>query len=205
MYVPRQFEQTDNTAIDSLLDAYPLALLIVSVDGEPVVTHVPVVTTTSDEGSRVCEFHLAKPNPMVKALNGTTSALLVFTGPNAYISPDWYGTENQVPTWNYAAIQITGTPAVVDDDDLVSLLAALSAQGEKRLAPKTPWVADKMDQTLFGQMRKAIVGYRMPVDNLDAKFKMNQNRKPAERAGVRDALDALGTDAHGAVREHVPE
>jgi len=205
MYVPRQFKQTDDDTIDALLAEYPLALLVVCVDGKPVVAHVPVVTTKSPDGSRTCQFHLARNNPMVKALNGSTAAILAFTGPNTYISPDWYGSENMVPTWNYGAVQIEGTPCAIEGDELIAHLATLSAQNEDALAPKKPWVADKMDQTLFAQMRKGIVGYHMPVDTIEAKFKMNQNRKPEERAGVQEALDALGSDAQRAVRKHIPD
>ena len=176
-----------------------------SANGEPHATHVPVVTTIADDGSRICHFHLARPNPIVKILDGFTQALLVFTGPNTYISPDWYGTENQVPTWNYAAVQARGTPAILNDDDLAALLDALSAHNEAGLAPKKPWTSDKMDDALYARMRKAIVGYSMPVESLDAKFKMSQNRKPEERAGVKRALDALGAEQHTKVNDEIPD
>jgi len=209
MFLPKHFAQTDSERIHKLMVDNPFVLLCTTVDSEIEASHVPVHTSLTDGGETQIRFHLALNNPLVKAFDGThgnaAAALIVFTGPNTYISPDWYGTAEMVPTWNYAVVHARGIPVRLDDDALSDLLDDLSADNEAKLAPKKPWTAEKMDQGRYASMRRAIVGYSMIATTLDAKWKMNQNRKPQERAGVKAVLAETDGDVHQAVRDEIPD
>jgi len=174
------------------MQTFPFALLLTTVNGEPEGTHVPVLTTREGENFTL-RFHLARANPSVESLALEQPSLVVFSGPNAYVSPDWYGDSkpNMVPTWNYAVVHASGIAKAVEDAALRDILDDLSAQSEQRLLPKKPWTSDKMDERAFQAMRRAVVGYELKVTRLQTKFKMSQNRAAEQRQGVRDALRAL--------------
>lgn len=192
MYVPHHFSIDDPDASLELMQAFPFALLLTTVNGESEGTHVPVLSTREGENFTL-RFHLARANPAVEGLTLEQPSLVVFTGPNAYVSPDWYGDSkpNMVPTWNYAVVHARGIAKAVEDAALRDILDDLSAQSEQRLLPKKPWTSDKMDDRAFQAMRRAVVGYELKVTSMQTKFKMGQNRATDQRQGVRDALRAL--------------
>ncbi len=205
MFVPPKFKQSESTRIFELMRDNPFALLCVAHEDGVEAGHVPVHTKHDENGDITLGFHLSRNNPLVKMLDGSREALIVFTGPNAYISPDWYGTENQVPTWNYAVVQARGKPVVMPDAQLMVLLDELSAQGENELAPKPAWTTEKMDASLYDGMRTAITGYAMKPESVTGKWKMNQNRKPGEREQVKKALAATGNPVHLDVLNEIPD
>jgi len=192
LYVPAHFNVDDENASLKLMQAFPFALLLTTLEGEIEGTHVPVLSSREGDIVRL-RFHLARANPSVECLAEGKPSLLIFNGPNAYISPDWYGDEkpNMVPTWNYAVVHARGIAQAVDDSSLVEILDGLSEQSEKRLLPKKPWTSQKMDERAFHAMRKAIVGYDLTVTSMQTKYKMGQNRATAQRLGVREALHAI--------------
>ena len=159
-----------------------VAFATICVDG-PMVVHTPVVVT---ETGRL-RFHVARGNRAAKALEGAR-ALASFLGPDAYISPDWYGTDDQVPTWNYVAVEAEGPLRRLDESELAALLDALSAAHEARLAPKPAWTRAKMSPGRFEAMLKAIVGYELRVEALRGTRKLGQNKREAERLGAAEGL-----------------
>lgn len=199
MYVPRHFAVDDRARILELVQSHPLATLVTLIDGSLEATHVPVVFDADRERNGAIRFHLAGANPTAKALDGTREAMLVFTGSQTYISPDWYQNENLVPTWNYAAVHVWGKPAPLEDGPLCRLLDDLSAEQEGKIPGKRPWTSDKLPGDLYQRMRRAIIGFDMIIDRVDAKWKMSQNRTREDRAGVVAALTALGGERNHAV------
>jgi transcriptional regulator len=133
-------------------------------------------------------FHVARQNGLVKLADGTSSWLLVVNGADAYLSPDWYVSPDQVPTWLYQAIHLTGTVRRLSDDELGAHLDLLSAKFESRLAPKPPWLSSKMTAGRLDAMKKAIVGLVMCVDEIEGSFKLAQHKSDADYAGAADAL-----------------
>ncbi len=194
MYQPRHFKMTDTARMHELVQRYPLSLMMVVVEGEVQANPVPVLLDPRPPPDGRLRFHLALGNPLAAWLDGERQALLVFSGENHYISPDWYRAEQRVPTWNFATVQARGIPQALDDTGLISLLSDLSAAHEQTLAPKKPWTNDKLDAAHFTRLRRAIRGYQMPIDSLQGKWKMNQNRGPEDRHGVIGALNALRDD-----------
>ena len=200
MYVPRHFSQDETDVVHDLIRRNVFATLVTELSGRLDATHVPVVfdAERGDRGS--LRFHLARANPTSKALTEGREILVVFVGPHTYISPDWYANENLVPTWNYAVVHAYGVPRTMDDGELRRLLDDLSASQEEQL-PKRPWTTDKMPPELVDKMCKAIVGFDLPITEIQSKWKFNQNRGADDRSGVVTALDALGGDSRLAVAD----
>ena len=198
MYVPRHFSQDDTAVAHDLIRSNVFATLITEVSGRLDATHVPVVLDAERGDLGSLRFHLAGANPAAKALADDREILMVFSGPHTYISPDWYANDNLVPTWNYAVVHAYGQPRTMDEVELRQLLDDLSASQEEQL-PKKPWTTDKMPPDLVDKMCKAIVGFDLPITELQDKWKFNQNRGAGDRAGVVTALEELGGESRLAV------
>ncbi len=160
-------------------------LFLTTSDG-PRVAHAPFVCS-----GNTLQFHLARGNALAKLIAGSV-ALAVAGGPDAYVSPDYYVGANQVPTWNYVAIEMEGPVRMLDDDGLIAQLDDLSALHEERLLPKKPWTRDKMDDGIFRKMLGAIVGFEMDIAEWRPTFKLSQNKPADERLRVADALEQRG-------------
>ena len=138
--------------------------------------------------------HLVRVNPLARHLgNGPARALLIVSGPDGYVSPDWYGEPQLVPTWNYVAVHLRGELRLLEDEALPPILERLSGTFEARLAPKPPWKTDKVDDALLARMMRQIIPIELSVDTVDSTFKLNQNRSDSARAGAATALAAGGT------------
>lgn len=198
MFIPKAFERREPGDLYALIEQRPLGTLVTEIDGRLEAAHVPILADRDIGENGQLRFHLAGMNPMCTALDGKRELLCVFVGPETYISPDWYRTEHMVPTWNYASVHAYGKPARLDDEALCELLDDLSAVGEGRL-PKTPWTTAKMPADTYAKMRGAIVGYRMPIERLEGKWKMSQNRSAGDREAVAAELKRLGGESPLAV------
>lgn len=180
------FVWTDRDELLGFIADVSFAHIFVQSPDGPVVAHAPIVVTADGN----LQFHLARRNRAVAYLHGLT-ALVSITGPDAYISPDWYGTDDQVPTWNYVAVEAMGLVRRLTDGELVAQVDAVSAVHEARLRPKQPWTRDKMADGRFEVMTKGIIGFELSVTSLTGTRKLGQNKTLAERQG---AIDALGDD-----------
>lgn len=150
----------------------------------PLAAHVPFVI---DDAGESAYLHLLRSNPILNALDQPVPALLAVTGPDGYMSPDWYGVPDQVPTWNYVAVHLRGALERLPDTRLSEVLDRLSASFEARLAPKTPWTADKMDYQIRARMMRAIVPLRLSVEELRGTWKLSQNKPDDVRLKAADA------------------
>ena len=193
MYLPRHFDNDDLAAQHDLIEGRGFGLLIVpGEESLPEVAHIPFVLDRGEGANGRLRGHFARPNPIWRALDGEREALAVFAGPDTYISPDWYATPHQVPTWNYIAVHAAGRPKVMADDrDVQRLLEDLSARNEARIPGKKPWTVDKLPAEVYGRMRKAIVAFEMPIERIEGKWKLSQNRSEADRRGAAGALESL--------------
>ena len=180
MHPNRSFDWSDRQAMLAFIG--DIAFCTVCAVG-PAVVHAPIVVTGEDR----LRFHVSRSNRAVAALDAGR-ALISCLGPDAYISPDWYGTPDQVPTWNYVAVEAEGPLRRLDEDELTALLDDLSADHERRLAPKPEWTRGKMSPGRFEAMLKAIVGYELTIEALRGTRKLGQNKKEAERVGAAEGL-----------------
>jgi transcriptional regulator len=191
MHPNRAFAWEDRDAMLALVA--DVAFCTICVDG-PQVVHVPVVV----EAPTRIRFHIARTN---RAELDGRRGLLSCLGPDAYISPDWYGTDDQVPTWNYLAVEAEGPIRKLDEAELAALLDALSAAHEARLAPKPEWTRAKMAPGRFEAMLKAIAGYELTIDELRGTLKLGQHKKAEERAGAAAGLAPFDPDLARLMRE----
>jgi len=165
-------------------------LAINGADG-PLFSHVPFLL--SEDGT-LAEFHLVRSNPIARALRDQTAARIAINGPHSYVSPDWYGVEDQVPTWNYVAVHLVGQAQLAPEDSLHSLLDRLSAEFENRI-PKKPWVSDKMSDGVMDKMMRQIQPFSMRVTAIEGTWKLNQNKTDAVRNSAADHIAGYGMGA----------
>ena len=150
----------------------------------PLAAHVPFVL----EAGRLAA-HLVRSNPLARNLcAGPAEALMIISGPDGYVSPDWYGEPERVPTWNYVAVHLRGALSLLPEERLRPHLDRLSAAFEERLEPKKPWTVDKMEPEALAKMLRQIVPVEMTIASVASTFKLNQNRSEAARGSAADAL-----------------
>lgn len=173
-------------------------VLTVATPNGVQASHIPFLLDATTVSA-----HLSRGGAVARFLrNGPAEALLIVSGPDAYISPDWYGIEDQVPTWNYVAIHLRGTLRLLPDKALRPHLDQLTAEHEGRLASKPPWIADKMTPGLMERMMRQIVPIELSISTVEATFKLNQNKPEKARLAAADAVAAAkyGRDVEALVR-----
>ena len=175
---------------------------VLSVNGQagPVMAHVPFLL--AKDGSYL-DLHLARSNPLIGAL--PAAAVLAVSGDDTYVSPDWYGLDDQVPTWNYIAVHLRGILSPLPIEALHPHLDALSARFESRLAPKPAWTPDKMSDGVMDRMMRMILPFRLTISSVEGTWKLSQNKSSAARRGVIAALEAAGTNGIAAAMRALPE
>jgi transcriptional regulator len=210
VYIPHSFAEHDVAALHGFMDAHPLAAVVThSLTDGVIATHLPFVLDRVAGPLGTLFGHFARANPHSRCVaDGPVAALVMFTGPNAYISPTWYRTKEEtgqvVPTWNYIAVHAHGMLRLHNDPSLLRAhLEMLTHRHESGRV--SPWhLGDAPPDYIGGQM-KAIVGVALQIDRLDGKWKMSQNRPDADIAGVIDGLAASPASGDHAVAAIVGE
>jgi transcriptional regulator len=196
MHPNRKFHLTDRESALSMVRDLGFGILFAQTREGPRAVHVPVLV----EDDRL-RFHISRSNAIHPALAAGTSALLVVNGPHAYLSPDWYGLEDRVPTWNYVAVELEGPVRPIDENALIRLLDGLSDEHESRLAPKPRWMRNKMSPGRFERLVKAIAGFEMQIMDWRGTAKLDQDKPEAVRDRLADALAGRGeTEMAAAMR-----
>ena len=187
MHPNRKFHIQDREAMAALVRELGFGVLFVSTPDGPRAVHVPVQL----DGDRL-RFHVSRGNAVHGTLAAGTKALFVANGPHAYVSPEDYGLEDRVPTWNYIAVELEGPVRTLDPDALIRLVDDLSAEQEARLAPKPPWTRDKMSEGRFEGLLKAIAGFEMEIAAWRGTAKVDQDKPDEVRNRIADALAGRG-------------
>jgi transcriptional regulator len=187
MYTPPMFKP-DRAASLAFVEARGFGTVCAWDGARPVASSLPFYLTYADDGAPQAVFHVARQNQLAKLADGTSSWLMAVNGADAYVSPDWYASPDQVPTWLYQAVHLTGTVRRLSDAELGPHLATLSAKFESRLAPKPPWASSKMTAGRLDAMKKAIVGLVMTVEEIEGSFKLNQHKSDADHGAIASAL-----------------
>ncbi len=210
MYLPTAFAEDRLEVKHGLIRAYPLGMLIIP-GSAPTADLVPfaLYPEEGEAGLGVLRAHVARANPAWRALAaGGTECLVVFQGPEAYISPSWYAskatTHKVVPTWNYAMVQVRGVARVVEDAAwLRRLLGDLTAIHENGLP--VPWAVSDAPADFVEGLLKAIIGIEIPIASIVGKWKVSQNRGSADAEGVVAGLTARAADGAAAMAALVAE
>jgi transcriptional regulator len=197
MYVPGHFKEENPDALCDAIRASRFGVLITAVEATPFASHLPMHFDPAEGPHGTLYAHVARANVHWQHFSGSGDSLAIFTGPNAYISPNWLGGQNAVPTWNYVAVHAYGRPRIIEEtDQVLDVLAHLSSDNE---TVKTGlWTADKMDPAVLRGMLKGIVAFAMPIDRIEGKRKMSQNKSSGVQqsavTGLRQMHDP-GSDA----------
>ncbi|MEM7012726.1 MAG: FMN-binding negative transcriptional regulator [Verrucomicrobiota bacterium] len=182
MYTPSQFKVDDPEVIHAFIRQNAFGLLLTTSGEEIHDTHTPFYL--SDDGT-ILTGHIARANPQWKNWDTKTTAKAIFTGPHAYVSPRFYQTEFNVPTWNYTAVSISGQLSIVEDtSEILESMDHLIAENE---TTDSPWALDHGDERNLNLL-KGIVVFRLTIEEVEAKFKLNQNKSEAERKNVIEGL-----------------
>jgi transcriptional regulator len=205
MYIPSSFRVADEPTIFSFIERYDFSTIVTSSASNGIVaTHVPVLVKR--DGDRVVlQGHVARANGHWRDFDGRTQALAIFQGPHGYVSPTWYTTGPAVPTWNYAVVHIYGRPLATEDRQVASsILEALVRKYESHRS--RPYRTEELAGNFYEQMVSRIVAFEMPVEKVESKFKLGQNRSKEDREATLNGLMAEGSPGAAALaafmREH---
>lgn len=189
--------QIDRAACLAFAQARGFGLVVAACcDGEQPLTASPLPFHLSygSDGTPRASFHVARGNTLAALADGRTPWLIAIMGHDAYVSPDWYASPHQVPTWLYESVHLGGPVRVMTGPELLTHLDELSEHFEQRLAPKPIWTTGKMPPGRVKDMSRAIVGLTMTVEQIEGSFKLNQHKSDADHVAVTQAL-ALQKDA----------
>jgi transcriptional regulator len=191
MYIPTAFAETDRTKLHDFIEQNSFGLLVSQVDGLPFATHLPfrLERTTGPHGTLV--GHMARANPQWHKASGQT-VLAIFSGPHAYISPTWYEAEQVVPTWNYTAVHAYGQMQIIEDKGALLEIVQQMVRVYEQTMPQ-PWSFDG-SSTFVERLLSQIVGFRINIEKIEGKWKLNQNHPAERRQKVVRVLQQQGNE-----------
>ncbi|MEY2686398.1 MAG: hypothetical protein RL375_596 [Pseudomonadota bacterium] len=197
MYVPPLHRLTDQEALLSVIDAHPLGAWVCLGTGGLIANHVPFLLDRSRGANGTLIGHVSRANPVWRELGPTAPSVVMFRGPQAYITPGWYpghaGHGQVVPTWNYLVAHAHGVARAIDDRDwLLSMLDRLTDTHEAR--HPAPWRVGDAPADYLDQLLRGIVGIEIPIDQLEGKLKASQDEALPDRLGTVDGLLAQPGD-----------
>lgn len=199
MYLPASFRLDDEATIEAFIGQYDFATIVSTPSNGPIVTHAPLLARRAPDGGLVLVGHVARDNDHWRAMDGATPAVAIFHGPHGYISPTWYASAPAVPTWNYAVVHVHGKPFVPDGDDITE--AAVSALVDKYESGPAAWRIEAMPRDFYAELLASIVGFEMPIEKIEAKFKLGQNRSTADRTGAIANLERRASPQTSAIAD----
>ena len=187
MYQPPLFREDRLEVQHALIRAHPLGLLVTAGPAGLLANPLPFLVDPQGSERGTLRVHMARANPQWRELQGVAECLVVFQGPQDYVTPSWYATKREtgkvVPTWNYATVHAWGRPQVIEDAGwLRQQIEDLTRSREHRRAP--PWAVGDAPEDFVAAQIKAIVGVEIPIARIEGKWKVSQNRPAADRAGV---------------------
>lgn len=191
MYVPRHFEVADRAWCHALMRAQSFAVMITADDaGAPFATHLPFLLDDGRGPLGTLRGHVARANPHWRYLAAGRPTLVVFAGAHAYVSPSWYATHPAVPTWNYVAVHATGVGALVEDAARVKALLADLVRAYEGAGRPAAWSFESLAEDYVAGMQRGIVAFEIPIERLEGKAKLSQNRDAVDQGRTREALAA---------------
>ncbi|MDE1463841.1 FMN-binding negative transcriptional regulator [Spartinivicinus poritis] len=193
MFIPKVFEQNDTDSLINLIREYPFATLITISEAEGIEANPIPLSFTQDENKQYLQGHIAKANPLWKSVNNGSDVLVVFNGPNGYISPNYYPTKQEtgkaVPTWNYVTVQVRGRLSFIHDADWNrAMIDRLTVEHEA--SQKNPWTLNDAPEGYIDKMLQAIVSVKVEIVSIIGKWKLSQNQSEKNRNGVINGLSS---------------
>jgi transcriptional regulator len=205
MYLPKSFEPPDANALQHVMRAHPFAALVTMTSQGLDANHLPFVFDSEPSPHGTLRGHVARANPVWRECGGA-DVLVIFHGPDSFITPSWYPTKQEtgsvVPTWNYVVVHAHGRVRVIEDRDwLRTHVETLTNRHEG--TREAPWAVSDAPADYIEKLVGAIVGIEMPIARLTGKWKLSQNRTERDRAGVVEGLQREGTEGAATMAELV--
>jgi transcriptional regulator len=198
MYIPRRYEEKDVEQIHAFLRENSFGILVSVKEGTPAGTHIPLLLEKDVDGRDVLMGHISKGNEQKFALTDGAKVLVIFPGPHAYISPRWY-TQMNVPTWNYIAVHVYGTVKIVEGEELHGALRRLMDHFEHPMPQ--PVTVEEIPEKTYHENFRGIVGFKIFIDDMQAAYKLSQNRDEVSYHNVIGELEKGDDVARGVAEE----
>ncbi len=189
MYIPNYFKQENLEEVKSFLQQNSFGILVSQVNGKPWATHIPLELVKDAQGEDVLVGHISRGNKQWKDFEKNEEVLAIFNGPHAYISSSWYDHEN-VPTWNYIAVHVYGTIRIIEGEELLDALKKLVNKYETHSA--NPVSVEGMSKKFLESELRGIVGFEIHITDIQASYKISQNRDTKNKQAIIDELEKRG-------------
>jgi transcriptional regulator len=199
MYIPSYFSEKDLDKVAEFVKRHDFATLVLSENGVPVASHLLVEFQTDSTGTWLISGHMARANKLWRAFDSNREALLIFGGPNTYISATWYIHLN-APTWNYIAVHLYGLPRVIDGGDELRLILSNLV---KRYEANSNYRLETLPQDFVEKLMRSAVGFQLKVTRVEASFKLSQNQGEEDYASVVRHLEERGDEQSRAIAEEM--
>lgn len=195
MYLPSHFTEESLCVQHTLIEANPFGTLVTNMGGALDANHLPFELDRALGDFGTLRAHAARENPLFRGGLSSCEGLVIFRGPDGYVSPSWYPSKHehhrQVPTWNYEVVHVHGTMRVVEDENFLrGVLARLTRRHEA--AEPTPWTMTDAPADFISELLSMVVGIELTITRIEGKRKLNQNKSSQDRAGVMSALRERG-------------
>jgi transcriptional regulator len=205
MYIPRRYEEKDKEKVFSFIRENSFGILISVKDGSPMGTHIPLLLSKNAAGEDVLTGHISKGNEQKYSLADGAKVLVIFAGPHAYVSPRWY-TEMNVPTWDYISVHVYGTVRIMEGEELKAALSRLIDNYEQGMPH--PVKLEEIPEKTFHDDLRGIVGFDIRVEEVQAAYKLSQNRNEESYHNVvahLDQGDELSRKVASEMKERAPQ
>jgi transcriptional regulator len=201
MYIPLHFREERLEVLHAIIEENSFATLVSSSPDGIVATHIPFLLRRSEGPFGTLRGHVARANPhWTHVAQG--EAAVIFLGSHAYVSPSWYASTDRVPTWNYVAVHAYGTPRLIEDDSVLrELVEDTVTRYEGELG--RPWQMSSLDESKIPSLLRGIVGFEIPIQRIEGKRKLGQNRSRADRESMVRGLRAHGGASGSAIADLV--
>lgn len=205
MHIPSKFKQKDESQLKEVIREYPFATLITQSESGIEATHFPVILN-SVEGKDIIQAHIAKANKIWEMVKEGSEILLIFNGPNCYISPNYYPTKKEsgkaVPTWNYVVVHVKGRISFVHDEKWIyNMIDSLTSIHESN--QEIPWSITDAPDAFIKKMLPAIVGIEISIDSIEGQWKLSQNQPEVNKFGVVKGLESHESDVSKLVKDQM--
>ena len=206
MYQPAHFREDRLDVQHQFIENNPLGHLVSSGATGLIANPLPFFLMPAASPLGTLRGHLARANPQWQELDSRQEALVIFQGVNCYITPSWYETKQEtgkvVPTWNYVAVHVYGKPRVIEDPDWIA--AQVTELTRRQEAARTePWAVSDAPKRFIDAQIKAIVGIEIPIDRIEGKWKVSQNRPEPDQKRVIEELRSAKSEASRRMAELV--
>jgi len=202
MYLPKHFETNDHLKIRKLIEQNSFAtILSFPEETAPFINHLPLIFSANKNEEQVLIGHMAKKNPQWTHFKKNPSSIVIINGPHTYITPRWYKSGKDVPTWNYAVAHLHGKVQLIEDySGQIEILKQLTSFFEK--PNKKPWEFELPDDLLQeSELTSAIISFKFYIEKIESKFKLSQNRSKEDQKGVIEGLSKRDDNMSKLVRE----